>query len=83
MTVEIDAENAGVENNNDDYHRLKRKNRISRVSTQMAQVYQEQFWATRDAHPVNPVFIMVGVGEIEDLENDDPSMISQSLNDED
>lgn len=44
-------------------------NRISRVSTSMAQAYQKQFWDTRDANPVNPVFIMVGA--IEDDSIDD------------
>ena len=38
-------------------------NRISRVSTPMAQAYQKQFWDTRDANPINPVFIMVGANE--------------------
>lgn len=45
-------------------------NRISRVSTSMAQAYQKQFWDTRDANPINPVFIMVGANEDDSIEKD-------------
>lgn len=44
-------------------------NRISRVSTSMAQAYQKQFWDTRDANPINPVFIMVGANEDDSIDD--------------
>lgn len=61
------------ENTNSDDHKGNHPvytNRISRVSTSMAQAYQKQFWDTRDANPINPVFIMVGANEDDSIEKD-------------
>lgn len=59
--------------NSDDDHKGNHPvytNRISRVSTPMAQAYQKQFWDTRDANPINPVFVMVGANEDDSIEKD-------------